>query len=198
MIRRRALHVLLLHLDALRLGGTHLDDPRRLAEIAQYLGELQAYQALRPLEKLDGHPHPTVRRGVMKALRNLYFKRTFALIQRGLRDEAKEVSDAAVEALESLHFPHAFDPLARIFHEHADMKVKITALTSIGRIATIEAGEFLIEVLKYEHEPLKDVARRLLAGFENPEIHPILRRHYEVETGQARSDLAAALRGATR
>ena len=33
------------------------------------LGELQAYPALRPLEKLFGHPHPGVRRGVMRALR---------------------------------------------------------------------------------------------------------------------------------
>src|SRR5437660_2307233 len=70
IIRRRALSVLLTHLDARpRVGGDGgvEMDPHTLATIAQSMGELQAYAALRPLERLSAHPHPEVRRGVMRA-----------------------------------------------------------------------------------------------------------------------------------
>ena len=195
MIRRRALNVLLAHLDAIGPGGTASDD-KVLGQIAQALGELQAYPALRPLERLFGHPAPAVRRGVMRAARNLYFKRTFGLITRGLRDEAKEVRQAALEAVAALHFAAAFDPLTRIVREHDDPRVKATALESLGAIATLEAGEFLIEVLRYEGDPLRDVARRLLTRFDNADIFPILRRHLEQESGPARALLEQILRGA--
>ncbi|MSP62404.1 MAG: hypothetical protein EXR72_19145 [Myxococcales bacterium] len=192
MIRRRALNVLLTHLDA---RGAE-EDPNVLAQIAQGMGELQAYPALRPLERLYGHPHPLVRRGVMKALRHLYFKRTFTLVARGLRDDEKEVREAALEAVAALHFPHAFDPLTRIFREHEDPRVRGVALESLGAIATLEAGVFLLEVLRYEDDPLREVARRLLARFDNPDIFPILRKHMEMEGGPARTAIEQILRAA--
>jgi hypothetical protein len=182
MIRRRALNVLFIHLDA-RAGD---EDANLLAQVAQGLGELQAYPALRPLERLYGHANPLVRRGVMKALRHLYFKRTFALVMRGLRDEVKEVREAALEATAALHFPHAFDPLTRIYREHEDPRVRSIALESLGAIASLEAGEFLVEILRYESDPLREVARRLLAKFDNPDIFPILRKHLELESGPTR------------
>ena len=130
----------------------------------------------------------------MKALKHLYFKRTFLLIARGLRDESREVREAALEAVAALHFPSAFDPLTRIFREHEDRHIRATALESLGRISTLEAGEFLLEVMRFEPEPLRDVARRLLAQFDNPDIFPILRRHLELESGPARAQLEAILR----
>jgi hypothetical protein len=194
MIRRRALSVLLSHLDAgTRNAGAELD-PTTLAQIALGMGELQAYAALRPLERLYEHPHPEVRRGVMRALKHLYFKRTFELVARGLRDDSQDVRKAALEAMASLHFPHAFDPLTRIFREHEESKVKEVALESIGRIASLEAGEFLIEVLRYELDPLRDAARRQLAQFENPDILPILKKHLELESGPARTALEQVVR----
>ena len=75
---------------------------------------------------------------------------------------------AALEALKALHFPHAFDPLTRIFREHDDPTVKEVALESIARIGSLEAGEFLVEVLRYEAEPLRQVARRQLARVRQP------------------------------
>jgi hypothetical protein len=197
IIRRRALNVLLTHLDARpRLGSESGElDPLALAQIAQEMGALQAYAALRPLERLSMHPHLEVRRGVMRALKNLYFKRTFLMINRGLRDDASTVRQAALESMAALHFPHAFDPLTRIFREHDDVRVKETALESLGRIATLEAGEFLVEVLRYEVEPLRQVARRLLASFDNPDIFPILRKHLEMEaSGPARAALEQIVR----
>ncbi|HEX8952260.1 MAG TPA: HEAT repeat domain-containing protein, partial [Polyangia bacterium] len=196
IIRRRALNVLLTHFDARPKDGTELD-PHTLAQIAQDMGQLQAYAALQPLERLSTHANPEVRRGVMRALRHLFFKRTFNMIQRGLRDEAQPVRQAALEALKALHFPHAFDPLTRIFREHDDATVKEVALESIARIGSLEAGEFLVEVLRYEAEPLRQVARRQLAAFDNPDIFPILRKHLELETsGPARQALEQIVRAA--
>jgi hypothetical protein len=197
MIRRRALTLLLTHLDAVHRnatsGGSELD-PGSLAQIAGGLGELQAYAALRPLERLYENPRDEVRRSVLRACRHLYFKRTFQLIQRGLRDPSRVARDAALEAMGALHFPHAFDPLQRIFREHEDPRVREAALQSIGRIASLEAGEFLIEVLRYEGESLREVARRLLSQFDNPDIVPILRRHIEMESGAARTVLEQIVR----
>ena len=186
MIRRRALLVLLTILGAPRSGQGGESEPALLAQVATGLGELQAYAALRPLERLCGHPSPEVRRGVQRALRNLYFKRSFQMISRGLADPIIAVQKAALEALAALHFPHAFDPLTRIFREHDDTKVKEIALESIGRIASLEAGEFLIEVLRYEAPALREVARRLLSQFDNPDILPILTKHMELEEGAQR------------
>jgi HEAT repeat protein len=104
------------------------------------------------------------------------------------------VRQAALEAIASLHFPHAFDPLTRIFREHEQPLVKQAALESIGRIASLEAGEFLIEVLRYEAEPLREVARRLLSQFDNPDVFPILKKHLEVESGPVRQALEQVLR----
>jgi hypothetical protein len=196
IIRRRALNVLFTHLDARPKEGAELD-PHTLAQVAQDMGQLQAYAALQPLERLSVHPHAEVRRGVMRALRHLFFKRTFTMIQRGLRDDVREVRQAALEALKALHFPHAFDPLTRIFREHDDATVKEVALESIARIGSLEAGEFLVEVLRYESEPLRQVARRQLAAFDNPDIFPILRKHLELETsGPARQALEQIVRAA--
>ncbi len=186
MIRRRALLVLLTILGAPRAGQGGELEPGLLAQVTVGLGELQSYAALRPLERLAGHASPEVRRGVQRALRNLYFKRSFQMIARGLVDEVAEVRKAALEALAALHFPHAFDPLTRIFREHEDLRVKEVALESIGRIASLEAGEFLIEVLRYEAPALREVARRLLAQFDNADILPILQKHMELETGPRR------------
>ncbi|HVS11411.1 MAG TPA: HEAT repeat domain-containing protein [Planctomycetota bacterium] len=188
MIRRRALLVLLTILGAPRPDGEAAAavEPQLLAQVAVGLGELQAYAALRPLERLSVHPAPEVRRGVQRALRNLYFKRSFQMISRGLAEPVPEVQKAALEALAALHFPHAFDPLTRIFREHEDARVREVALESIGRIASLEAGEFLIEVLRYEAPALRDVARRLLSQFDNADILPILMKHLELESGARR------------
>jgi hypothetical protein len=104
------------------------------------------------------------------------------------------VREGALEAMTALHFPHAFDPLTRIFREHDEAKVKEVALRSIGRIASLEAGEFLVEVLRYEAEPLRGVARELLAQFDNPDVLPILKKHLELESGQARQSLEQIVR----
>jgi HEAT repeat protein len=104
------------------------------------------------------------------------------------------VKQAAIDALGRLYFNHAFDPLVRIFREHSDPVVRSTALQSIGRIPSLEAGDFLVEVLRYEDGPMRTEAKRLLARFENREIIPILRQHQSMESGPMRAELDQILR----
>ncbi len=175
LIRRRALYLVLRQLDA--------NQEQPLTEQALALGELQAYPALRPLERLFETGKAPVRRSVMLALGHLYFKRSLRLVNRGLGDEAPEVQEAALAAVRKLFFPHAFDPLTRIFREATDLRVKTAVLESLGRMRTLEAGEFLIEVLRLEPDPIGRIAQRQLLQFGLPELLPIARQHLELAVG---------------
>ena len=190
-IRRRALAV------ALTLGdGAHqgqANSPETLANVAELLGELQSYPALKPLEVLFEHPVVGVREAAVKALRFLFFKRSFVILRQALRDGEPRVVTAAVEALRSLHFPHAFNPLARIFSESDDMRVRAVALEAIGKIESIEAAEFLLSVLRQETGELREVASRALQTLDNPDVLPILRQHQEIETQPEVRDVLASL-----
>ena len=108
-----------------------------LVHVAELLGELQSYAALSPLEKLyarerSGDPP---RRGARAAL---------PLLQALVRDRAQGARRSATRrcarprsiAIGGLHFPHAFNPLARIYRESNDPRVRSAALESIGKIQT--------------------------------------------------------------
>ena len=179
-IRRRALVVVLTMADAALRGAETA--PATLARVAGLLGELQSYAALTPLERLYQHDDARVRQAAVEALRFLYFKRSFGIIRRALADHDSGVREAAVVALGGLHFPHAFNPLAGIQRDSADPKVQAAALESIGKIQSIEAGEFLISVLRQEEGELRQVAKQALASLDNADIFPILRHYYEIET----------------
>ena len=84
-------------------------------------------------------------------------------------------------AIANLHFPHAFDPLGRIFRESSDAKVKTTALEAIGKIGSVEAGELLLGVLRHEGGVLRQVARKALLAVDNPDVVPIVRQVAEIE-----------------
>jgi tetratricopeptide (TPR) repeat protein len=177
--RRRALNVVLTMADARRTGSAENADT--LVRVAEALGELQSYAALRPLEKLYEHADARVRRAAVRALRYLHFKRSFVLIGKALADREPVVREAAVQAMQNLHFPHAFHPLARIFREGTDEKVKTAALETIGRIGSIEAGEMLLGILRHEGGALRQVARKALLQLDNPDVAPIIRQITEVE-----------------
>jgi hypothetical protein len=182
-IRRRALVVLLTLADAHH--RQQQSEVETLVTIAELLGELQSYAALNPLEKLFAHPEALVRRAAVKALRFLYFKRSFVIVRKALADPDPEVRKAALVAIAGLHFPHAFNPLARIYREASELHVRSAALESIGKIQTVEAGEFLVMVLRQEEGALRDAARAALASIDNADVIPILRQHHEVEANPA-------------
>jgi HEAT repeats len=178
-IRRRALVVLLTMCDA-QVRQVH-NEPETLAHLAELLGELQTYAALAPLERLFARPEPSVRRAAVSALRLLYFKRSFVIIRRALQDPDAQVREAAILAIADLHFPHAFNPLARIFRDSTEEGVRIAALKAIGQIQSVEAGEFLIMVMRHEVGALRVAARAALAAMDNADVLPIIRQHYEME-----------------
>ena len=192
-IRRRALVVLLTLADAQarRAEG----ETETLVHVAELLGELQSYAALSPLEKLYLSTDPVIRRAAVRALRFLYFKRSFVIVRKALADADSQVRDAALTAISGLHFPHAFNPLARIYRESADPRVRASALQSIGKIQTVEAGEFLVMVLRQETGNLREAAYAALSQMDNADVLPILRQHHEIETNaQVRETLGELLR----
>jgi len=192
-IRRRALVVLLTLADAQarRAEG----ETETLVHVAELLGELQSYAALSPLEKLFQAGDPIIRRAAVRALRFLYFKRSFVIVRKALSDPDTQVREAALVAIGGLHFPHAFNPLARIYRESNDPNVRSYALQSIGKIQTVEAGEFLVMVLRQESGNLREAARVALAQMDNADVLPILRQHHEIETNpQVRDTLGELLR----
>jgi hypothetical protein len=196
-IRRRALVLVLTIEDAIERGRQN--HPETLIHVAELLGELQSYAALNPLEHLFDVDDARVRRAAVRALRFLFFKRSFVLLRRALGDPDPGVRDAALEALRALHFPHAFNPLARIYQESSDPRVQAAALDSIGRIQSIESAEFLLTVLRQEDGPLREVARRSLAYLDNIDITPLLRQQYEIETNaEVRELLEGLLASAAR
>jgi hypothetical protein len=190
-IRRRALVVLLTLTDAQTRNAAV--ETATLVHVAELLGELQSYAALSPLEKLFASSEPEIRRGAVRALRYLYFKRSFVIVRKALTDPDAQVREAALVAIAGLHFPHAFNPLARIYREAADPRVRRAALQSIGKIQTVEAGEFLVMVLRQEAGPLREAAYAALSAMDNADVLPILRQHHEIETNPAVRDTLGEL-----
>jgi hypothetical protein len=178
-IRRRALVLLLTIADAAHKKTA--DRVETLVAQAELLGELQSYAALSSLEKLYAHSDPTVRRAAVRALRFLYFKRAFVIVRKALADADGEVRRAALVAISGLHFPHAFNPLTRIYREFSDPAVRLAAIESIGKMQSVEAGEFLVMVIREESGQLRDAARAALAAIDNADVLPIIRQHFEIE-----------------
>ncbi|GAB4525503.1 MAG: hypothetical protein Tsb0020_43510 [Haliangiales bacterium] len=178
-IRRCALLVVLTMADA-AMSGTETA-PELLGRVTEPLSKLQ-YAALNVLERFYEHDDPLVRQRAVEALRFLYFKRSFGIIRRALEDREPNVRQAAIRAFRELHFPHAFNPLANIYRDSDDIHVQSAALESIGKIQSLEAGEFLIMVMRQEEEELRQVAKDALANLDNDDIFPILRHYLEIET----------------
>jgi hypothetical protein len=168
--------------------------PEALASLAGYLGSTETYVALAPLEALAGHSEARVRIAVMKAVGRLYFKRSFVAVSRGLSDESAEVRREAINTLGRFHFRHAFDPLSRIFRETRDPEVRRAALTSLGKVQSIEALELLIEVLRHGDPGDKSAARDLLVRADHADANATLRRIAAGETGAVRQELDRVLR----
>ena len=101
-------HALLCRLR--QLGEVNGATPAALIALAESLGRVGIYACLAPLETMVEHEDPTVRAAVLRAVRQLYFKRSFVLVMRGLADPDASVRQEALAAVGTLHFGHAFDP----------------------------------------------------------------------------------------
>lgn len=188
--RRRALLCRLAQLGSHERG----QGEQTLQHLAGLLGRVEIYAALAPLEAMFASESAAVRAAVMKAVRQLFFKRSFVLVMKGLADPDKSVQREALAAVSALHFGHAFDPLSRIHRETSDAEVRRAALTSIGKIPSVQAAELLIDVLRHGERGERDLARDLLVRADHAEVTPLLQRAGAAETGAARAELERVLR----
>jgi len=188
--RRRALLCRLRQLGA----GEPVLSVNTLVGLAHELGRVEIYASLAPLETMYDHEDGRVREAVLRAVRQLFFKRSFILVMRGLKDEDDGVTKQALAAVAALHFGHAFDPLARIYRESSDATIRRTALESIGKIQSVDAAELLIDVLRHGDKVERDLVRRLLANADLPEVGNLLRRAAANEAGAAREAIDQILR----
>ncbi len=147
--RRRAL---LARLQALHVESAQGGDVEQLVRLAELLGQVELYTILSPLERLYTAAQPELRLAVIEALERFMYKRTFVTVRAALSDEDAAVKKRAYQTVEALRFPHAFDPLARIFRESSDTPARSAALRAIARIDTREAAELILGVFQHEGE----------------------------------------------
>ncbi|MBL9028375.1 MAG: HEAT repeat domain-containing protein [Myxococcales bacterium] len=153
--RRRSLVARLtaLALEA-HLGQGPIADAGVTANLAGHLcdqlSQVELYTILSPLERLYHRPEPQIRAAVMRALARFMYKRTFITLRDGLADKDKNVAEEAAKAVEELRFPHAFDPLARIYRESSSPRARISALRALSKVDTVEAAEMLLGVIEHD------------------------------------------------
>ena len=81
---------------------------------------------------------------MVRALSRFLYKRTFITLREALADPDPTIVQEAAKALEELRFPHAFDPLARIYRESQSAMVRASAVRALAKIDTFEAAEMLL------------------------------------------------------
>ena len=141
--RRRAMLARLhaLTVEAPPQPGQRVSGAEAYAKLAEQLSLVELYTILSPLEHMFRRPEAQVRAAVVKALSRFLYKRTFITLREALVDADPAIVVEGAKALEELRFPHAFDPLARIYRESQDTKVRQSALRALSKIDTLEAAE---------------------------------------------------------
>ena len=118
--------------------------------LAEQLALIELYTILSPLEHMFRRLEPSVRVAVVRALSRFLYKRTFITLREALADSDAVVVREGAKALEELRFPHAFDPLARIYRESQNSVVRASALRALSKIDTLEAAEMLLGVIEHD------------------------------------------------
>ena len=120
------------------------------ARLAEQLALVELYTILSPLEHMFRRPEAPVRVAVVRALSRFLYKRTFITLREALVDADPTIVHEGAKALEELRFPHAFDPLARIYRESQSSPVRCSALRALSKIDTLEAAEMLLGVIQHD------------------------------------------------
>ncbi len=198
--RRRALVARLVALDLeahLATGATA--DPNVTASLAaalaEQLAQIKLYAILSPLEALFTRPEPKVRKAVMQALSACWFKRTFITLRQGLTDPDPGVVEAAARAVEELHFPHGFDPLARIYRESGSPAARASALRAIAKIDSVEAAEMILGVIEHESPNDRAVVVETLKKSRRARFVDVARQEVGRMTGPAKAVVEELIAG---
>jgi tetratricopeptide (TPR) repeat protein len=118
--------------------------------LAEQLALVELYTILSPLERLFRRPEMQVRVAVVRALSRFLYKRTFITLRDALGDSDPMVVAESAKAIEDLRFPHAFDPLARIYRESQSPSVRASAVRALAHIDTLEAAELLLSIIEHD------------------------------------------------
>lgn len=171
-------HALLLVMELERRAGQVSE-----TEVVQRLEAIRAYPVIAALETLYQQRDPAIREAVAAAMGSLRFKRSFSLIASALRDDVQAVRDKAANSVQRLVFPHAFEPLRRIYtaRDLPDaVQAKEAALRAIGKINTVESLEFLCDRLRDGDKHFAEIALQALRELTSPELLPYLRHQIEL------------------
>jgi tetratricopeptide (TPR) repeat protein len=162
--RRRAMLARLtaLAVEAPPQPGQHGPGAAAWVQLAEQLSLVELYTILSPLEHLFQRPEPEVRAAVVKALSRFLYKRSFITLREALADDSRELVAEAARALEELRFPHAFDPLARIYRESQSHLVRASAVRALAKIDTVEAAEMLLGVIAHDGPEERQAAAEAL------------------------------------
>jgi hypothetical protein len=177
--------------------GEAVDASRVMAlscTLAEQLGSLELYALLAPLERLFERPEPAVRRAVVDALGRFLFKRTLITLRRALDDPDPTVAKRACHALEALSFPHACEPLVRIFRESARASVRVSALRALAKIDTSEAATLLLGVLEHGGADERAAAVEALRRGRGAHFPELARRALETMSGPSQAAVREVLR----
>lgn len=199
--RRRALLACLHALEGLEGAG---DLSTHGATLAERLGRVEIYDALPPLERLWQTGDNTVQAAVLRAARQLFFKRTFGILISAvarLEDDKAvpgEIRQETMTALRTLHFGHAFDPLQRIYRSTTRPDVRQAALESLARIPSLESVELLVDAMREGTRDERSLVHQLLVRAEHPGTSKLVSEATVLATGSTRAALEAVLRARGR
>jgi tetratricopeptide (TPR) repeat protein len=193
--RRRAMLARLSALDVevhVAPGQRH-PSAEQYVRLAEQLALVELYTILSPLEHLFRRPEPEVRAAVVKALSRFLYKRTFITLREALADPDSTIVQEAAKALEELRFPHAFDPLARIYRESQSPGVRASAVRALAKIDTLEAAEMLLGIIQHDGTEERTAAVEALKRARGPKFPDLAREQLKQLTGPARAAVREVL-----
>lgn len=168
VIRRRAM---LARLVALPLEAAPQSfQTSHWLHLIERLAPTELYLTLSPLEALYRRSEPEVRAAVVRALGRFLYKRSFIILREALSDPDPTVRAQAWESIQQLHFPHAFDPLARIFREATDPEARNAALRALAMVDSEEATELVLATLQHAGPSERDDVVRTLSKSCGPRL----------------------------
>jgi hypothetical protein len=122
-----------------------LADPRWfiVRQAAEFLGEMGAEEAERPLAELLRHDDERVRRAVTRALSRIESSFTLDAVARSVSDSSPTVRLEAIAGLASRKGGRAGSMLAKAIDSENEQEVQYAILAALGRVATPEAVQKL-------------------------------------------------------
>jgi HEAT repeat protein len=139
-----------------------------------------------------------VKVAVLQALQTLSFKRSFVTVQVALRDRDPVIVESAARVIESLTFPHAVDPLSRIFRESPQPTVRLAAIRALARVDTPEAAEIVLGAIEHGAPADRRAALGALREGTGTALMDLARAALLRATGDLRDALGEAMAGRGR